>query len=84
VKYLISYDLLKPGQNYDNLVKALTQLGANRILLSQWIIRHNSTSSATLRDYVRQHVDANDRVLVNCLDTADWAGWNLMVDPNKM
>ena len=36
--YLISYDLLKPGKNYDPLLDALTQQGAKRVLLSQWIL----------------------------------------------
>ena len=36
--YLISYDLLKPGKNYDPLIDALTQQKTKRVLVSQWTL----------------------------------------------
>lgn len=36
--YLISYDLDKPGQNYDKLIARLKQHGAVRVLLSEWAL----------------------------------------------
>ena len=43
MKYLISYDLVGPDQDYPTLWDELENLGANRILDSQWAVR--------LRDY---------------------------------
>ena len=36
--YLISYDLDKPGQDDTKLINRLTQLGAFRVLKSQWAL----------------------------------------------
>ncbi len=84
MRYLISYDLDKPGQNYDAVIEALQTVGAQRVLFSQWIVRWNNTTAANIRSYVWKFMDANDRLLVSCLDSADWAGMNLMVDPNTI
>ena len=77
--YLISYDLDKPGQKYDQLIDALQKRGAQKILLSAWGLRTTS-SSVQVRDWVRQYTDANDRILVTPL--SDWAAWNAMNDIN--
>ena len=66
-------------------VEALHQLGAQRLLQSQWIVRRTNTTATGIRDFLRPCIiDANDRLLVTCLDIRDWAGWNLMVDPNTV
>ena len=84
MRYIVSYDLLAPGRDYTTLTNELTKLGAQRVLLSQWIVRRNNTNAEAIRDYLRRFIDSNDRILVTCLDSADWAGWNLMVDPNTV
>jgi hypothetical protein len=85
MRYVISYDLIAPNKNYQPLYDALASVGARRILLSQWIVRWDNVDSPRIRDWVRQYVDSNDRVFVDCIDRAqDWAGLNLMVDPNKI
>ena len=85
MRYVISYDLVDPGQNYDRLWEALRQLGAQRLLESQWIVRRTNTTATGIRDSLRPCIiDANDLLLVTCLDSQDWAGWNLMVDPNTV
>jgi len=84
MRYLISYDLIVPGKNYQPLWNALAELGAKKVLLSQYIVRRNNTSAVGLRDHLVQFVDANDRLLVVCLDSTDWAGRHLMVQVNQI
>ena len=84
MRHVISYDLLAPGRDYTTLTNELRELRAQRILLSQWVVRRINTDAANLRDYLRRFIDSNDRILVTCLDSNDWAGWNLMVDPNTV
>ena len=62
--YLISYDLLKPGKNYDPLIEALTQQGAKRVLLSQWTL-NTYCSPKQIRDWARRYMDNNDRILIS-------------------
>jgi hypothetical protein len=83
MKYLISYDLLTPGKNYDTLIAALTRMGARRVLLSQWVVRSSSTAIA-LRDHVKTLVDRNDRVLVTGMNENAWAAVNSMADINQV
>ena len=73
--YLISYDLDKPGQNYARLIARLEQLGAFRVLLSQWALQTTWTA-IQLRDDLRLYTDANDRLLVT--QVGAWASWNLI------
>lgn len=49
-KYMISYDLLKPGQNYEALWERLRELGARKILYSQWVLRTASMTALQIRD----------------------------------
>lgn len=79
-RFLVSYDLLSPGRDYNALTSALKALGASRVLLSQWVLKGNYTA-LQLRDHLRQYIDQNDRLLVN--DFSDWASWGAMVDINK-
>ncbi len=73
--YLISYDLDKPGQNYARLIARLEQLGAFRVLFSQWALQTTWTA-IQLRDDLRLYTDANDRLLIT--QVGAWASWNLM------
>ena len=84
MRYIISYDLLAPGKNYQTLYDELAALGGCRVLLSQWIMRRTQTSAADLRDHIRKFIDANDRLFVTCLDNADWAGLNAMTDASAV
>lgn len=74
--YLITYDLVSPGQNYTNLFAAIRGLGSNcKPLLSTWIVRSNLTAGQ-IRDTLAQHVDANDKIFVAFIGD-NWASWNL-------
>jgi hypothetical protein len=85
MRYLIGYDLNAPGKNYDLLYRALAQLGASRVLLSEWVTSPRfNTSAGKMRDWLWAFMDGNDRLMVTCLDSSDWAGMNLMANPNKI
>ena len=44
MRYLISYDLMKPGKNYDALWAALKEIGAKRVLESEWLVKRINTN----------------------------------------
>ena len=73
MRYLISYDLkAKRVNNYENLDDALEKLGAERVLKSQWVIRHKNTTTVEL---CRRILDLgiladNDQLLVT--NFTDW------------
>jgi len=76
-KYLISYDLDKPGQDYNRLIKELERLGASKILYSEWIFR-SSSSASEIRNHLKAFIDSNDMLLVVAL-TGEAAWTSLMV-----
>ena len=75
--YLISYDLDKPGQNYDRIIARLKQHGAVRMLLSQWALQSNLSAVELRNDLQANGIDGNDRLLITEL-TGDWASYNLL------
>lgn len=85
--YMVSYDLNAPEtrDSYRDLIAHLTELGFRRVLFSQWVVDWVGPTTATIiRDVLWTDMDPNDRLLVTCLDSADWAGYNLMVNPNDL
>ena len=84
--YSISYDLMRPDQNYQGLWATLESLGGKRILQSHWVVRIADTNAQALRDHLTSSglVDSNDRLMIIPLNGVAWAGWNLLVDPNTM
>jgi hypothetical protein len=79
-KYLISYDLDKPGQDYSPLVRELERLGADKILYSEWVIR-TTWSAVQLRDHLMAFVDANDMLLV--VGLTGEAAWTALMVSNS-
>lgn len=62
--YIISYDLRKPGRNYDSLYEAIKSYGTwAHILESLWAVV-TSKSAAQIRDHLAEHLDANDGLFV--------------------
>ena len=86
MRYVITYDLHAPetSNDYKRLIDELKRLGAQKLQYSQWIVRRYDTTCAGLRDYIWQFMDANDRLMVQSLDSSDWAGMRLLVDPNTV
>jgi hypothetical protein len=81
-KFVVSYDLIAPGRNYDTLWAELRRLQLKRILFSQWAgwidVGTATDPAGAVRDHLRQFIDSNDRILVQDVNGANWAGWNLM------
>jgi hypothetical protein len=76
MRYSLSYDLITPGKDYEKLWNALKEFGAKRLLESQWGFRRVNTTAAGLRDYFKQFIDSNDRLVVLSVDSGEWATWN--------
>jgi CRISPR-associated endonuclease Cas2 len=77
--HLVSYDLDKPEQNYAGLIARLKELGAQRILYSEWFLVNQATPSA-IRDDLLRFIDDNDRILVCELKNS--AGWQRLMISN--
>lgn len=74
--YLLSYDLSKPGRNYDDLIAYLEKTyGADgHILDSVWLIE--STSDAgEIRDAAQKLIDSNDKLVVLALKPTKGGRW---------
>lgn len=81
-KQLISYDLTKPGRNYDELYKAIEALGTCwHCLESVWIVVTDLTT-AQVRDQLKPHIDGNDKLAVLKLE-GSWATLGLDQDCNN-
>ena len=73
---LITYDLIKPGQNYQELFDAIKAVGTwARPLESVWIVVTRSSAKA-VRDALAKHIDANDKLLVIPVGS-EWASSHL-------
>ena len=80
MRYSISYDLIAPGKNYDALWAALRNLGAVRILESQWLTSRVETSPLAIANYLLQFMDRNDRIFVTEVPD-NYAHRSLRADP---
>jgi hypothetical protein len=79
--YIISYDLRKPGQNYEQLYEAIKSYGTwAKINESLWAIV--TTSNATqVRDKLLAHIDSNDRLFV--IKSGVEAAWKNSICKNE-
>jgi hypothetical protein len=75
--FLIGYDLNRPARDYDNLFKAIRQLGTWwHYFDSTWIVKSNC-SAQEIRDRLVPHIDGNDDLLVVLLTReAAWTGFD--------
>lgn len=79
-KLLITYDLMKEGQNYPNLIENILKIAPAKMiwhcLESVWIVKCNSTATE-VRDFLIQFIDENDKLLVvELTGTSAWRGFN--------
>jgi hypothetical protein len=87
--YIISYDLCKPGRNYDQLyeeIKSFPQWG--HLTQSTWAVI-SSEDSESIRNRIMSVLDSSDRVIViksgqeaawqNLMASNDWAKKNLIL-----
>lgn len=72
--YAINYDLKRPGQNYDELYKAIRSCGETwHYLGSTWLI-DTPLAADSIWQRLRSHVDTNDFFLIVGV-TRDYSGW---------
>ena len=81
--FLVSYDLRRPGRNYQRLYYALASYsGWARPLESVWLIETVRTAQEVL-DHLRQYIDPDDGIFVMTARTpAAWHGVNQEVSRN--
>lgn len=75
---LIGYDLNKSGQNYEDLIDAIKDMGAWwHYLDSTWLVKTEETH-VTARNKLKHHLDSNDELLVINVtgDAAAWTGFS--------
>ena len=74
--YIVTYDLNKPGQKYNELYDTLKNfLDWAHPMESTWFIV--SPKSATqVRDILESKIDTNDNILVVNFPTYSWAGYH--------
>lgn len=79
--YIISYDLRKPGRNYNSLYEAIKSYGTwAHILESLWAIV-TTKSAVEIRDHLLQHMDANDGLFV--VKSGTEAAWRNVICRNE-
>lgn len=72
---LITYDLNKPGQDYDKLYEKIKALGAWwHHLDSTWIVTSTLTPSEAF-DRLKLALDESDRVLIVNITGDTYSGW---------
>ena len=72
--YIVTYDLKKPGKDYDELIKAIKAYGSYcHCQGSVWFIDFSWTA-AQIRDDLKKHIDSNDELFVGRL-SSQWASW---------
>ncbi|MBD2900068.1 hypothetical protein amrb99_90660 [Actinomadura sp. RB99] len=74
---LVGYDLNRPGQDYDSLIKELKEFRTYwRHLDSTWIVRTEKTATQ-VRDVLMRHIDSSDELLVvELTGNGAWAGFS--------
>jgi len=72
----VTYDLSKPGREYNDLYEYLKSFGTwCRCLESTWLINTNKLCK-DVRDEILKIIDSNDKLLVFSVGS-DWAGYGL-------
>lgn len=75
--FLITYDLKKPGRNYNDLYEAIKRFGEwQHPLESTWVVKVSSqTYSNDIYNYLRPKIDDGDFMLVVDITDRDRQGW---------
>lgn len=65
--YLVTYDLNKPGKNYEGVYQAIKSASTGvwcHYLESAWLIKSSLSTAASVLSLIRPHLDNNDRCMV--------------------
>jgi CRISPR/Cas system-associated endoribonuclease Cas2 len=76
--YLISYDIAeKDNFEYEGLWAELERIKAVRILYSEWVLAHSSTSCTEIYNVIAKKVQGKDKLLV--VQLAESAIWDKLM-----
>lgn len=75
--FLITYDLKKPGQNYNELYEAIKGCGEwQHPLESTWVVKVGSGISANeIYNHLRPNIDDGDFLFIVDITSREWQGW---------
>ena len=73
MKYIVTYDLNRAGQNYDGLINAIKQYPCVHPMQSVWFIESRQ-DSRSIYNHLKQHIDNNDYLFVSEI-TTNHIGW---------
>lgn len=65
--YMITYDLNKEGQDYDNVINAIKEASTGcwcTFWKSSYLIQSNYTSASQVFKHIEPYLDSNDRLIV--------------------
>lgn len=79
-RFMVSYDLSKPGRNYEDLYKVLKSFDHVRPLESVWFL-WSSLSREAIREKIKAALDPNDHLLVTSITYSAW--YNLKPEVGK-
>lgn len=72
-KYIITYDLNIPGQDYDSLISAIKSYDYIKVLKSAWFIK-TGRSASEIYNHLRPLIDDSDRIFISEI-TLNHGGW---------
>ena len=73
-RYIITYDLSKPGRNYGDLYKRIKSYSTwAKITESSWAVSTDRTAEQ-IRDNLKEALDSNDKLLMGLLGRSAWSG----------
>jgi hypothetical protein len=79
----VSYDLISPGQNYDEVVAAIKSLGSwAKVHYSLWYVK-SAHSASKAAEIVRAAQDVNDSLIVIDASNNNAAWYNLKPEVEK-
>jgi len=73
----IAYDLMSPGQNYDDVRDRIKELGAWHQFQFSLFYVHTSHTAQSAYDYVHTALDGNDRLAVIVADGGVVTDWDM-------
>lgn len=73
--YIVTYDLVNPGRNYELLLKKIKEYGKWARLGGSSYLIVAEASAAQIRDNLKTSLDANDKLYVGLMgNAAAWIG----------
>ncbi len=72
-KYIITYDLNKPGQDYTTLINEIKKYDFIKVMESTWFVK-SIKSADEISNSLKRFIDNNDRLFVSEI-TSNCQGW---------